>query len=317
MARRRLSQQQKNRIQGAQQAVSESADYQQGLVISHRGGQVLAEIEKDKIITCMIKSNLGSIVCGDRISIETTAQQEYRAVAILPRDNLLQRIDGFSQVRALAANISQLFVCLAISPPPNLLLLDQYLLSAEQQDIEAVILLNKIDIDDDANDSFGLQEIYQPLGYKFIKTSVEDGRGMDELAQLLRDNISVLSGVSGVGKSSLTNWILPQLSIKVASLSVANEEGRHTTRTSRLYHLPGGGSLIDTPGIRGFNPFIETGAALGRGFREIRQHAAQCRFHNCLHLNEPNCAVIDAVSSGEISTSRFQNYLKLLKSTES
>lgn len=314
MAKRRLSRQQKNRIQAAQQASSQSGEHDQGLVVSHQGGQILVELDAAHIIECKIKSNLGTIVCGDRVSIETTAQQEHRVIGILARENLLQRVDGFGHVRAVAANISQLFVCLAAAPEPNLFLLDQYLLSAEQQQIDACILFNKVDLADDVRaDPFGLRRIYQPLGYKLLETSVKTGYGMDQFRQLLPGRVSVLSGVSGVGKSSLTSWLLPREQIKIASISEANEEGRHTTRASRLYHLPGGGDLIDTPGVRGFSPFIDTERPLANGFREIGELADGCRFHNCQHRNEPRCAVIDAVESGGIAESRYQNYLKMLQ----
>lgn len=313
MAKRRLSQQQKKRIQAAQDASSESGDYDRGLVVSHQGGQILVELEAATTIECKIKSNLGTIVCGDRVAIETTALQEHRVIGILARDNLLQRVDGFGQVRAVAANISQLFICLATTPEPNLFLLDQYLLSAEQQQIDACILYNKIDLANAQPDPFGLRQVYQPMGYKLIETSVKTGAGMDELNQLLLGQVSVLSGVSGVGKSSLTSWLLPREKIKIASISEANEEGRHTTRASRLYHLPGGGDLIDTPGVRGFSPFIDNAKPLAHGFREIRELADHCRFHNCLHRNEPRCAVIDAAESGAVAESRYQNYLKMLE----
>ena len=313
MAKRRLSQQQQKRIQDAQHALAGNDDLPQGLVISHQGGQVLVELESAEVITCKIKSNLGNIVCGDRVTIETTRRRENRVVAILPRDNLLRRVDGFGQVRSLAANISQLFVCLSVIPEPNLFLLDQYLLSAEHQGMEALIVLNKIDL---GEDRFGIAEIYKPLGYQVLETSVNTGHGMEALKQLLVNNISVFSGVSGVGKSSIISWLLPQQTIKIASISSANEEGRHTTRTSRLYHLPEGGALIDTPGVRGFKPLVESGLPLSHGFREIHAQAEHCRFHNCLHLKEPKCAVIEAVAAGKISQLRYQNYLKLLGQTE-
>ncbi len=312
MAKRRLSQRQKNRIQAAQQENSESAAHQHGIVVSHQGGQILVELESGVTIDSKIKSNLGNIVSGDRVVIETTVTREYRVLAILPRDNLLQRVDGFGQTRAVAANISQLFVCLAVTPEPNLFLLDQYLLSAQQQNIEAGILLNKIDLLAAVKDPFGLQRIYRPLGYNLVHTSVKSGQGMDQFQDLLTQQVSVLSGVSGVGKSSLTKWLLPDQEIKIARISDANEEGRHTTRASRLYHLPRGGDLIDTPGIRGFNPFIDNRPLLGQGFREILDHSERCRFHDCKHLNEPKCAVIEAVNAGKITTSRYQNYLKML-----
>ncbi len=311
MAKRKLSQQQKNRIQAAQQEVSESGEHQHGIVVSHQGGRILVELESSVTIDCKIKSNLGNIVCGDRVAIETTANQEHRVLAILERNNLLQRIDGFGQVRAVAANISQLFVCLAVSPEPNLFLLDQYLLSAEQQQIEACILLNKIDLLISANDPFELEHIYRPLGHRLVNTSVKTGDGMDEFTSMLPGQVSVLSGVSGVGKSSLTQWLIPDEEIKIASISEANEQGRHTTRASRLYHLPTGGDLIDTPGIRGFNPFVDKDRPLAHGFREILKYSGDCRFHNCRHLNEPKCAVIEAVTAGLIAQSRYQNYVKM------
>lgn len=316
MAKRRLSQRQKNRIEAAQHQVSASDEHQHGIVISHQGGQVLVELETATAIECKIKSNLGSIVCGDRVAIETTATSQHRVLAILPRDNLLQRVDGFGQVRAVAANISQLFVCLAISPEPNLFLLDQFLLSAEQQGVEALILLNKIDLHDGSADPFRIESIYRPLGYEVICTSVTSGLGMDRFEALLHNQVSLLSGVSGVGKSSLTKWLLPQQEIKIASISEANEEGRHTTRASRLYHLTQGGDLIDTPGVRGFNPFVDRERPIAQGFREILEHARDCKFHNCLHLNEPKCAVVDAVTAGRIASSRYQNYLKMLGRAE-
>lgn len=312
MAKRRLSQRQSKRIQAAQDALSNSDAHQHGVVVSHQGGQILVEIKAGDNIECKIKSNLGNIVCGDRVAIESSANHEHRVMAILPRDNLLQRVDGFGQIRAVAANISQLFVCLAVSPEPNLFLLDQYLLSAEQQQIEARILLNKVDLPMTGDDPFGLQRIYRPMGYKIVHTSVKTGQGMDQFKQLLPDQVSVLSGVSGVGKSSLTKWLLPEEKIKIASISVANEEGRHTTRASRLYHLSAGGDLIDTPGIRGFSPFVDSERPIAYGFREIRVVGEQCRFHNCQHRSEPKCAVTRAVAAGEIAASRFANYRKIL-----
>jgi len=145
-----------------------------------------------------------------------------------------------------------------------------------------------------------------------VGTSVKSGQGMERFRQMLGDQLSVLSGVSGVGKSSLTQWLLPDETIKIASISEANEEGRHTTRTSRLYHLSGGGDLIDTPGVRGFSPFVDKARPLAHGFRELLEYSAGCRFHNCQHLEEPKCAVVEAVSAGAIESSRYQSYVKIL-----
>ena len=314
MARRRLSQHQKNRIQRAQDAISPNHEnYLEGLVISHHGGKIKVETADMQSVECQIRSNLGAIVCGDRVVCENTAVNEYRIIAIQPRHNFLQRLDGFGHPKSVAANISQLLVCLAVKPEPNLFLLDQYLVSAEQQNINAVIILNKIDLlAEQQLDPFYLETIYRPLGYTVLSISIKSGYGMNRLNSVLDNNCSVLSGVSGVGKSSITQLLLPEEKIKIADISETNEEGRHTTRTSHLYHLANNGHLIDTPGVRGFNPLLDQSKPIGEGFREIRHFAADCRFNNCLHLNEPKCAVISAVSRGEIADSRYQHYLKML-----
>ncbi|MCP4188227.1 MAG: ribosome small subunit-dependent GTPase A, partial [Gammaproteobacteria bacterium] len=226
---------------------------------------------------------------------------------------LLQRVDGFGQVKSVAANITQLFICLAVKPEPNLFLLDQYLLVAEQQDIEPIIVLNKIDLLDGENhDPFNLDAIYAKLGYKILRISAKNQQGMVQLRSLFDHNTSVLAGVSGVGKSSITAVLLPELTIKVAEISAANEEGRHTTRTSRLYHLPNQGSLIDTPGVRGFNPQYDPTRSIASGFREVSEFGGNCRFANCKHVNEPKCAVMEAIKKEEIDNGRYQHYLRML-----
>lgn len=314
MARRRLSGHQKKRIDDAQQALTNNSEsHLQGLVISHHGGKVLVELVDDAIVECAVKSNLGHIVCGDRVVIEQTGEGEFRVLAIKPRDNLLQRLDGFGQAKSVAANISQLLICLSVKPEPNLFLLDQYLLSAEQQGIKPVILLNKIDLlSENDNDPFNLESIYAEIGYDILKLSIKDNIGFDSLKSVLDQEITVLSGVSGVGKSSITAALLPDIKIKVGEISEANEEGRHTTRTSRLYHLPNGGKLIDTPGVRGFNPILDRSQPISAGFPEINQFADACRFANCQHTHEPKCAVLAALKAGQIAESRYQHYLRLL-----
>ena len=313
MARRRLSQHQKRRIGEAQQTlVDNNINSIDGLVISHHGGKVRVELAEGKCVESAAKSNLGAIVCGDRVVLEESTDNNYRILAIKPRSNLLQRMDGFGHIKSVAANITQLIICVAVKPEPNLFLLDQYLLSAEQQHVSPVILLNKIDLlDKQVDDPFELEKIYGTMGYPIIRVSIKKGIGLAQLRSLFDANTSVLSGVSGVGKSSITSALLPQEDIKIAEISEINEEGRHTTRTSRLYHLPNKGQLIDTPGVRGFNPLLDTNQQVSTGFRDISQYGQNCRFANCRHLNEPQCAVITAVENGEIAESRYQNFLRL------
>ena len=314
---RRLSKQQQRRIDRAQQAVDlNDPDNHQGLVISHRGGVIEVEPgDKRENIFCKLRSNLGAIVCGDRV-VYQQQNSDPSIIAILPRDNLLQRLDGFGQVKAVAANVSQLLICLSIEPEPNLFLLDQFLLSAEQQRINALIVLNKIDLAAGIEDPFDLQKIYAPMGYEILHTSIKNQRNIELLQQHCIDQVNVISGVSGVGKSSITQAILPQVEIPIGEISEVNREGKHTTRTSRLYHLPRGGDLIDTPGVRGFNPVLDKQQPVANGFREISDAAQSCRFSNCRHINEPGCAVLAAVQTGEIFAGRYENYLKLLQERE-
>jgi ribosome biogenesis GTPase len=314
VVKRKLSQHQKKRIQGAQDAVSSSdEDHIEGLVISHHGGKIVVESDDAQLIECSVKSNLGSIVCGDRVVCKIMNHAEFRVMAILPRKNFLQRIDGFGGLKSVAANLTQILICLSVKPEPNLYLLDQFLISAEQQGINPVIILNKIDLlAANTEDPFRLESIYQPLGYTVLFTSVKSGDGMDQLISLFDHHTTVLSGVSGVGKSSITQALLPLAEIKIGDISDANEEGRHTTRTSRLYHLGNEGKLIDTPGVRGFNPVLDQNTPISAGFREISCFGRNCRFANCQHIKEPKCAVIQAVENGEIADTRYQHYLRMI-----
>lgn len=316
MAKRKLSHQQKRRIKGAQLSVDlNDENNHQGLVISHHGGEVEVQpAEPDQPnLQCNLRANLGVIVCGDQV-IYQQQHNKPTIIAIQPRQNLLQRQDGFGQIKSVASNITQLLICLSVEPEPNIFLLDQYLLSAEQQNINAIIVLNKVDLLEKENtDPFDLLKIYQPMGYEILTTSIKKKFNIDVLQQLCKDQINVISGVSGVGKSSLTQTILPEEKIRIGEISEVNKEGKHTTRTSRIYHLPLGGQLIDTPGIRGFNPIIDPLQSIASGFREIDEQSHQCKFSNCKHINEPKCSVIESLNDGAISKSRYDNYLKLMQ----
>jgi ribosome biogenesis GTPase len=313
-ARRRLSRQQQRRIHKSRDNIDlDDPLNHPGRVISHRGGLVEVETTADQAtVQCTLRSNLGDIVAGDRVVVREDESGQPAIIALQARDNLLRRQDGFGQAKSVAANITQLIVCLAVEPEPNLFLLDQYLLSAEQQNIDAVILLNKVDLLSAQDDPFRLQAIYSPMGYRMLHTSIKGDLGMDNLRAICARQVNVISGVSGVGKSSLTKALLPDIEIRIGEISQASGEGRHTTRTSRLYHLPCGGDLIDTPGVRGFNPVIDDQQDLAEGFRDLRSIAQHCRFANCRHFNEPGCAVASAIVQGSLPVSRYEHYRKML-----
>ena len=319
MAKRRLSLQQKQRIKSAQASIDlDHADHFQGTVIAHHGGELEVEPDHQNAtrLACKFRTNLGAIVTGDKV-VYQVQNDEAAIISVISRSNLLQRQDGFGQIKSVAANITQLIICLAIEPSPNLYLLDQYLVSAEQQYLNVIILLNKMDLLEHPDpDPFLLKSIYLSLGYQILEVSVKTGLNIDQLQELCKDHINVISGVSGVGKSSITKAILPDIEIAIGEISDTNKEGRHTTRTSHLYHLPRGGQLIDTPGIRGFNPVLDTQQPLSHGFREIHNTAHACKFSNCKHLNEPKCAVRAAVEMGTIAASRYENYVKLLQNQD-
>lgn len=318
MAKRRLSEQQQRRIKKAHQAVhAQHKDGQnsfQGLVISHRGGLINVEDRRDgKLICCKPRSNLGSIICGDQVIVKSL-KKDCVITAIKERNNIIQRIDGFGKIHSIAANISQLVIFLSVVPPPNLFLLDQYLVSAEINKIKPLIVLNKIDLlKKQQSDPFALQTIYGHLAYDIHPISLLNDARIDELSAKFKQHVNLISGVSGAGKSSLIKKILPEHdTIKVAEISAFNKEGRHTTRTSTLYHLPCGGQLIDSPGIRGFNPVFNNREDMKQGFKEINDLSYGCKFNNCEHTHEPACAVLDALQKGKISASRYEHYVKLL-----
>lgn len=320
MAKRRLSEQQQRRIKKAHQSVhtknEDDKNTFQGLVISHRGGLINVEDNRDgRLIRCKPRTNLGSIICGDQVIVKAI-KKDFVIAAIKERQNIIQRIDGFGKIHSVAANISQLVIFLSVVPEPNLFLLDQYLVSAEINQIKPLIVLNKIDLlEDQTADPFELQAIYGALGYDIHQISLVNDDPINELSSKFNQHVNLISGVSGAGKSSLIKKILPQHdSIKVAEISEFNKEGRHTTRTSTLYHLPCGGQLIDTPGIRGFNPVFSGTDDIKRGFKEIHDLSYHCKFNNCEHTHEPDCAVLDALENNEISSSRYEHYVKLLNS---
>lgn len=319
MAKRRLSEQQQRRIKKAHQSLNnakiDDENTFQALVISHRGGLINVEDSRNgKLIRCKPRTNLGSIICGDQVIVKAV-KKDFVIAAINERNNIIQRVDGFGKIHSVAANISQLVIFLSVVPEPNLFLLDQYLVSAEMNGIKPLIVLNKTDLlSDELDDPFELGAIYGSLGYVIHRISLVNDEPIDALNQQFNQHVNLISGVSGAGKSSLIKKILPQHDhIKVREISEFNKEGRHTTRTSTLYHLPCGGQLIDTPGIRGFNPVFSNREDIKRGFTEINDLSYDCKFNNCDHMHEPSCAVLDALDKGSLSKSRYEHYVKLLR----
>lgn len=220
----------------------------------------------------------------------------------------------------IAANVDQAFIVVTIKYPDTTLnFIDRFLATAEAYSIPAILVFNKIDLYNEmemekANEWFG---IYHEIGYKCIATSTKTGQGMDELKSLMKDKISVFGGNSGVGKSSLINYIDPDLNLKTNIISeAAHKSGKHTTTFSEMFTLHMGGYIIDTPGIRSFGMIDMKNDDVSHFFPEIFNASDACKFNNCGHTHEPGCAVKEAVESGEIAISRYESYLSILGEDE-
>ncbi len=287
-----------------------------GLVIVNYGKSMLVEDAAGVLHRCVARRNLGSIVCGDRASWEVTGKQEGVITAIAPRRSVLARADGTDRQRPLAANIEQIVIVAAPEPVLEPFLIDKYTVAAELANATPALVINKADLLDAAARSELESRLvdYVDTGYPVVYTSARQNRGLEQLADRLTGKTSILVGQSGVGKSSLIKRLLPELDIAIGRLSAASGQGRHTTTTTTLYHLPHGGDLIDSPGVRDFHLGQVDPDALAAGFREFRPHLGHCRFNNCRHVSEPDCAVIAAVEDGSISARRLESYRRLLAS---
>jgi ribosome biogenesis GTPase len=283
-------------------------------VVTRFGAELVIEDETGLRRRCTSRRRLQDAVCGDRVEWSPSDSGNDVVTAILPRHNLLQRLDPRGQIRPVAANLDQVVVVIARRPPPQWPLVDRYLVAIEHLDARALLLVNKADLEPDPSDTqSGMEERYRQLGYPVVHTSASSGLGLDDLRGELKGRTSILVGQSGVGKSSLIQALLPGESLRIGEVSESTGEGRHTTTAASLYHLPGGGDLIDSPGVRDFTPPPLPAEELARGFVEFRSYLGQCRFHNCSHDREPGCAIKAAVESGEISSERYRSYLAMKK----
>lgn len=213
-------------------------------------------------------------------------------------------------IRPPVANVDQLvIVCAITSPEPNLMLLDKFLLAAENKGLEAVLCINKIDLDPDKSYE-SLYNIYQSAGYKVICTSKRTKQGIEELKEILHNRITAFAGSSGVGKSSLLNAVDPRFTLQTGEVSKKIERGKHTTRHVELLELENGGYVVDTPGFSTFELAVIKADELGQYYREFQEYTGQCRFRGCSHTAEPGCAITEAVGEGSISPTRHENYVQ-------
>ncbi len=299
----------------------ELGEEQQGLVIAHYGSQLDIEPlhEKGALYRCNLRANLPPLVTGDNVIWRAGADLTGVVVAAEDRQSELCRPDSRGQLKAVAANIDYIIQVIAPLPMPHRSLIDRYLVASEAVDIEPVILFNKIDLlnGDNRREFEELLGLYEKIGYRVIHASATGNEGLQEIKELLKDHTSVFVGQSGVGKSSLINALLPGVDIRVGALSEQHNQGVHTTTAAKLFHFPGGGDLIDSPGIREFGLWHIDQATLIDGFREFRPFLGYCRFRDCQHQHEPGCAILQAIEDGDISEQRMNSYRRILISQDS
>ena len=284
-------------------------DLQEGQVIAHLGQGIAVEYN-DKIILCQTLRRLETVAVGDRVLWSLSSPDQGRIEEILPRRSCLTRPSRNGKTRPVAANIDTVFVVFAVEPHCDFLLIDQYLAVCENHTINAALVLNKTDLPQTEIIEKELLD-YAQLGYPLYRVSAWATSGMDELKAVLKDQVSMLAGQSGVGKSSLTNAIIPDKDLKTNTVSATTKHGRHTTTAATLYHLPEGGDLIDSPGVAIFGLAGLSEQQLAYGYREFQPLIDQCQFNDCRHLKDKGCAVKLAVDNGEISSTRYQLFLKL------
>lgn len=293
---------------------TDAADVQHGRVIASHGRDAVVVDDSGRQTPCRLQGRRLAVVCGDRVRwIRASTEGATGLITeVLPRSTLLARINQRGESEAVAANLSQLITVVAPMPVPDFGLCDRYLAAAEWAGLKACIVANKSDIADSSGALATLDD-YVRIGYPVVRASKRAADGGRELALRLAGETSVLVGQSGVGKSSLINLLVPGVHARVDEVTRATESGRHTTSTSSLYGVPTGGELIDSPGVRDFAPPLPAPREIAGGFREIAAAAPRCRFADCLHAREPDCAVLASADQGEISARRLASYRQLLE----
>ena len=278
-----------------------------GKVITRYGQRQLVENEQGRVFQSVSRQNIGLSVAGDRVLFQKTKHDEAIVTAIYPRDSELKR-----HGKLIAANIDQLWIVVALEPHYEFELIDRYLIMAENSRLPIGIIVNKIELSSDEKSTTKDFLNYKSLDYDVHFVSVKNQTNLDTFKEKLVNKSHIFLGQSGVGKSSLINSLIPDLELRVSEISNKSKLGKHTTTNTTIYHIPSGGDLIDSPGVREFQLENLTELEIKNGFKEFKALSSECRFRDCRHINEPNCAVKDSLDQGKISNSRYQSYLNIL-----
>ncbi len=297
----------------------------QGIVTKSTGSWYQVRTPDGKRYDCRIKGKFrikgltttNPVAVGDRVDMEMEPNSDQGVITKLhERKNYIIRrsINLSKQAQIIAANMDQAYLVVTLaSPRTSLGFIDRFLVTAEAYDIPAALVFNKLDMfsDEGLEILAEYKNIYESIGYPCYEVSALVGTNIPELKAKLKDKMTLFSGHSGVGKSSLMNAILPDLQLRTTEISEWSDKGMHTTTFAEMYDLPGGGDIIDTPGIRELGVIDIEQQELGHFFPEMRERMHDCRFNNCRHINEPGCAVLEALENGEIEPSRYDSYLSI------
>ena len=297
-----------------------------GLVIKNTGSWYSVKTDTGKVVECKIKGNFrlkgirstNPVAVGDHVEIALNQEGTAFITHIDERRNyIIRKSQNLSkQSHIIAANVDQAFLIVTVNyPQTSTTFIDRFLASAEAYSVPVVLVFNKRDIlsDDERHYQQSMVHLYETIGYECREISAATGEGVEGLHKLLKGKITLLSGNSGVGKSTLINQILPEANLRTAEISDAHNTGMHTTTFSEMLELPEGGYIIDTPGIKGFGTFDMEPEELTSYFREIFHFSKDCKFSNCTHTHEPGCAVLKALEDHYIAQSRYQSYLGMLE----
>ncbi len=295
------------------------------IVIKSTGSWYIVRLDDGRLVECRIRGKFriegirttNPVAVGDVVQVDES-QDGYVITGIDRRKNyIIRKSTNLSkESHILASNVDQALLVVTVNHPvTSTVFIDRFLASAEAYNIPVVLLFNKSDLYGEEEWALygGLSAIYEKIGYPCYEVSALTGKNIPQVRQMLRDKVTVLSGLSGVGKSSLINRFEPGLDLKTAVISEAHDSGKHTTTFAEMFCLSGGGYLIDTPGIRSFGIVGMKKEEISHFFPEIFAQAPECRFYNCTHTHEPGCAVIEAVERDEISESRYASYLSMLE----
>lgn len=297
-----------------------------GIVIKNTGSWYVVRTDAGTDVNCKVKGNFrlkgirttNPVAVGDKVSITVNPDGNAFITEIAPRENyIIRRASNLSkESHIIAANVDRAFLVVTLAHPvTSTTFIDRFLATAEAYRVPVTLVINKIDLLDTEEDREYLEAVaylYRSIGYDVFEISAKDGRGIDGLRERLVGKVSLFSGNSGVGKSTIINDLLPDLDLRTAAISDMHDTGMHTTTFSEMFSLPEGGWIIDTPGVKGFGTIDFDRNEVAHFFPEIFEVSHDCRYNNCTHTHEPGCAVLSALEEHRIAQSRYASYLSIL-----